>query len=216
MLIEELVPRSVAAFETREYVAETLYPAEVAYIGSATNKRRNEFTTVRYCARKALQALGSERLEMVPGRHGEPVWPDGMVGSMTHCAKYCAAAVGSSRDITAIGIDAEPNRPLTRDVRSIVASSEEVVNIQDMNKLNPTISFDRLLFCVKECVYKVWYPLHKSWLNFKDVSVVLDNNGTFMVRMLDRNVVGQGYYEGRWGVAWDTLVAVLVVPSHVE
>ena len=46
MLIEELVPRSVAAFETREYVAETLYPAEVAYIGSATNKRRNEFTTV--------------------------------------------------------------------------------------------------------------------------------------------------------------------------
>ena len=110
---------------------------------------------------------------------------------------------------------AEPNRPLTRDVRSIVASSEEVVNIQDMNKLNPTISFDRLLFCVKECVYKVWYPLHKSWLNFKDVSVVLDNNGTFMVRMLDRNVVGQGYHEGRWGVAWDTLVAVLVVPSHV-
>ena len=118
---------------------------------------------------------GSERLEMVPGRHGEPVWPDGMVGSMTHCAKYCAAAVGSSRDVTAIGIDAEPNRPLTRDVRSIVASSEEVVNIQDMSKLNPTISFDRLLFCVKECVYKVWHPLHKSWLNFKDVSVVLDN-----------------------------------------
>lgn len=214
MLIETLVPHSVVAFETREYAAETLYPAEVAYIDSAVDKRRNEFITVRHCARKVLQALGAERPEMVPGRYGEPTWPNGVVGSMTHCANYCAAAVGSSQDISAIGIDAEPNLPLTDDVRSIVASSEEAVNIREMSLDSPTVSFDRLLFCVKECVYKAWFPLHKSWLGFKDVNVVIDRNGIFSAQVSDRNVVGQRCYAGKWGIAWGTLVAVLIIPLH--
>jgi len=98
-----LVPPSVTLVETGRDIPTMLYPAEQSYIATAVERRRAEFTTVRYCAGRALRELGLERPVMVPGRHGEPAWPDGVVGSMTHCQGYRAAAVALVRDAAAGG-----------------------------------------------------------------------------------------------------------------
>lgn len=95
-MIEELLPGSVVAVEA--YGAEAavddapLYPEERAVVARAVAKRRREFTAVRVCARRAMEKLGVAA-PVLPGTRGAPGWPEGLLGSMTHCTGYCAAAL---------------------------------------------------------------------------------------------------------------------------
>lgn len=59
-------------------------PEEEPLIAKSVAKRRNEFITVRYCARQALSVLGIPEAPILKGDKGQPLWPDGIVGSMTH------------------------------------------------------------------------------------------------------------------------------------
>ena len=114
---------------------------------------------------------------MVPGRSGLPTWPNGLIGSMTHCNSYCAAAVASSQVCNAIGIDAEPNRSLTPGVLDRIASSTECEHVQYLHALHPHISFDRLLFSIKKSIYKAVFSNSGDSLRFKDVRVLVNPNG---------------------------------------
>ncbi|MGH3274922.1 MAG: 4'-phosphopantetheinyl transferase family protein, partial [Streptosporangiaceae bacterium] len=109
-MIEEILSPAVAAAEAFEDLAGTmLFPEEQAVMARAVEKRRREFTTARACARTALARLGQPPVAIVPGDRGEPRWPPGIVGSITHCAGYRAAAVGRAAEVLAIGLDAEPD-----------------------------------------------------------------------------------------------------------
>ncbi|MGW7821409.1 4'-phosphopantetheinyl transferase family protein [Streptomyces puniciscabiei] len=77
----------------REDPTTALYPQETAHLRHALPKRRREFATARVCARRALQALGLPPAPIPPGSNGAPQWPAGVVGSITHRRRYCAAAV---------------------------------------------------------------------------------------------------------------------------
>jgi len=109
-VIEEILPAEVVAVEAlADPPGVTLFPEEEAVIAKAVDKRRREFSTVRHCARLALAMLGLPRSPLLPGERGAPQWPVGVVGSMTHCAGYRAAAVARASDMVTIGIDAEPH-----------------------------------------------------------------------------------------------------------
>ena len=112
-MIEEILPAEVAAVEARADPPDVmLFPEEEAVIAKAVDKGRREFSTVRHCARLALATLGLPRSPLLPWERGAPQWPVGVVGSMTHCAGYRAAAVARARDVVTIGIDAEPHAVL--------------------------------------------------------------------------------------------------------
>ena len=81
-------------------------------VARAVDRRRAEFTTVRTCARIALGRLGLPPAPLLTGSKREPLWPAGVVGSITHCDGYRAAAVARASEVAAIGIDAEPHDPL--------------------------------------------------------------------------------------------------------
>ena len=49
---------------------------------------------------------------VLAGRAGEPRWPAGVTGSITHCAGYRACAVARTTDLAGLGIDAEPDAGL--------------------------------------------------------------------------------------------------------
>ena len=84
-----------------------LWPEEAAAVQHAVEKRRREFAVGRMLARAALAAIGDPPSAIPTGNHREPVWPAGIVGSITHCAGYCAAAVARDAMVVALGIDAE-------------------------------------------------------------------------------------------------------------
>jgi enterobactin synthetase component D / holo-[acyl-carrier protein] synthase len=105
-----------------------------------------------------------------------------VVGSITHCAGYRAAAVARRADL---GVDAEPDEPLPDGVLDQVSRPEERAWLAGPAAAAPGgPCWDRLLFCVKEAVYKAWFPLTGQWLGFEDAAVQLAADGTFRAQLL--------------------------------
>lgn len=214
-MIEEILPAEVASAEAfHDPPDAVLFPEEEAVIAKAVDKRRREFTTARVCARGALAALGLPAVPVVPGERGAPQWPSGIVGSMTHCAGYRAAALGRDTEMTTIGIDAEPNEILPDGVLGTIALPQERAWLRTIDGAVPgvpgsrvsgsgvsgsgvsgsgvsgsgvsdsAVCWDRLLFCAKEAVYKAWFPLAKRWLGFEDAEIAVDRHGGFTAKLL--------------------------------
>ncbi|WP_059005825.1 4'-phosphopantetheinyl transferase family protein [Streptomyces specialis] len=216
-MIEELLPPGVAAVEAFTDPAEppALFPEEERHIARAVDKRRREFSTVRVCARAALDRLGGPRVPLVPGERGAPGWPDGFVGSMTHCHGYRAAAVARSGELASVGIDAEPNEPLReRGVLDTIALPGERVALAGLAARRADVAWERLLFSAKESVYKVWFPLTRRWLDFEEAAITIDPDaGTFTARLLGPGPEGDGVrlpgFTGR-GLARDGLLVTAI------
>jgi 4'-phosphopantetheinyl transferase EntD len=194
-VIEQILPDNVAVEDTTEDRLDIeLFPAEVQSLGGAVEKRRREFITGRACARGALAQLGMGPVAIPSGERGEPCWPVGIVGSITHCAGYRACALARAGEIAALGIDAEPNEALPRGVLGEIAGAQESAQLEELLRSEPAVRWDRLLFSTKEAVYKVWFPLARSWLGFEEVVVTIDRAArAFDVRLLvgDRRGSGQ-------------------------
>jgi 4'-phosphopantetheinyl transferase EntD len=203
-MIEEILPAGVVAVEARrDDVDVALYPEERAALGRAVEKRRREFITARACAREALGGLGLPPQPISTGAHGEPLWPAGVVGSITHCEGYRACAVAGAAEFIAIGIDAEPNEALPDGVLADIARAEELPRLRELERTQPEVHWDRLLFSAKESVYKAWFPLAKRWLGFEDAVLAIDpRGGTFSARLLVPGPSPRGtplrYLTGRW------------------
>ncbi|GAA3848302.1 4'-phosphopantetheinyl transferase family protein [Streptomyces sedi] len=205
-MIEELLPPPLAVVESFGDPEEppALFPEEERVIARAVDGRRREFTTVRHCARQALAALGGPAVPLLPGERGAPGWPDGYLGSMTHCRGYRAAAVARVGEVVGVGIDAEPNEPLRdRDVLRLIALPEEREMLARLDASHPGVSWERLLFSAKESVYKVWFPLTGKWLDFEEARLVIDPEArTFEAELLVPGPVVEGAkiqnFSGRW------------------
>lgn len=219
-MIERVLPRPVAAAESfGDDPDAALFPEEQTAIANAVESRRREFATGRACARAALARLGQSAVPVGRGPDGAPQWPGGTVGSITHCAGYRAAAVTYTKDAASLGIDAEPDEPLPdHGMLDLIASDEERVRLRELAAGTPGTSWDRLLFCAKESVYKTWFPLARRWLGFESADVVIDAaGGTFTARLLVPGPVVNGtpltLLHGRWLSCQGLLVTAIVVPA---
>lgn len=216
-MISEVVPPVVAAEELFTDPSDVvLFEAERALVARAVDKRRREFATVRHCARQALGALGHPPAPLLPGERGAPQWPAGVVGSMTHCPGYRAAAVAHESDVRTIGIDAEPHDTLPDGVLSSIALPEESTRLAELNVADRSVCWDRLLFSCKESLYKAWFPLTRRWLGFEEASITIDPVGhTFSARLLVTGPSVHGgplqIFRGRWVVRDGLLLAAIIV-----
>lgn len=214
-MIEKLVPDSGVA--TAEAFGDTarapLLGAESEIVSNAVEKRRQEFATARRCARQALAELGIGPVPILTGERGAPVWPEGIVGSMTHCSGYRAAAVARASDIRTVGIDAEPHLTLSRGMLDLIALPWERRQMTELSCLEPEIHWDRLLFCMKECVYKAWFPLARRVLDFGQAEITIEYGGTFTARLLESDpAFPRKLLRGRWLIDQGLIVAGITVP----
>ncbi|MCX8561453.1 4'-phosphopantetheinyl transferase [Mycolicibacterium mucogenicum] len=186
-LLSQVLPDVVATAETYSDPGNLVpLPEEEPLIARSVAKRRNEFITVRHCAREALGKLDVGPVPILKGDKGEPCWPEGIVGSLTHCEGFRGAVVARSTQVRSVGIDAEPHGVLPKGVLGAVALPAE----QDaVATLEGDLHWDRILFCAKEATYKAWFPLTHRWLGFEDAHITfeLDSSGTsgrFLSRIL--------------------------------
>jgi 4'-phosphopantetheinyl transferase EntD len=180
-VIEKLLPPAVACVEAfGDVPGEPVFPGEEDLVANAVAVRRREFVTARRCAREALVRLGHPPVPIRPGARRDPQWPPGVVGSITHCAGYRAAAVAPRSDLAGLGIDAEPHAPLPDGVVDDVAGAGERAALAELARSEPAVHWDRLLFSAKESIDKAWYPLCGRWLGFEDVRLdIAAGHGTF-------------------------------------
>lgn len=219
-MIEAILPAGVVAVETREDVLDaSLFPEEEQALGNAVEKRRREFTTARVCARAALRQLGFPAVSIPTGDRGQPLWPAGVVGSITHCKGYRASAVARSNEIVTLGIDAEPNAALPDGLLGDIARAEELPSLHSLESELPGVHWGRLLFSAKESVYKAWFPLAQRWLGFEDAVLAIDPHaGTFTARLLVEGPPGPDGplrgFSGRWVVRDEIIATAIAVPAR--
>ncbi|OCB21902.1 4'-phosphopantetheinyl transferase [Mycobacterium malmoense] len=194
-------------------------PEEEPLIAKSVAKRRNEFVTVRHCARVAMGELGLPPVPILKGEKGEPCWPDGVVGSLTHCTGYRGAVVGRTEAVRSVGIDAEPHDVLPDGVLNAISLPEER---HEMTTLPEGLHWDRILFCAKEATYKAWFPLTKRWLGFEDAHIVFDLDppdgvtaGVFVSKILIDGQTLDGpplaALRGRWSVERGLVLTAIVL-----
>lgn len=215
-LLSTVLPDVVATAEMYSDPGDLLpLPEEEPLIARSVAKRRNEFITVRYCAREALGQLGVPPVPILKGEKGEPCWPDGIVGSLTHCEGFRGAVVGRAADVRSVGIDAEPHDVLPKGVLGAIALPDEQA---ELSGLGNGLHWDRILFCAKEATYKVWFPLTHRWLGFEDahITFALDDSGsagTFLSRILIDPSAESGpplaELPGRWSVSNGLVVTAI-------
>jgi 4'-phosphopantetheinyl transferase EntD len=162
-----------AAMDPRE-AREGLYPEEAIKVARAVEKRRREFVAGRVCARRAMAALGLPPAPILAGEDRAPVWPQGVIGTITHTDTYCAAAIArEGRGVRALGLDVEPDTPLNLALLKTIALPEE----RDAIAARPEAERGRLgklLFSAKECAYKCQYALTRTFFGFSGMRVDLD------------------------------------------
>lgn len=219
-MIEEILPVTAAWAECLVDPPDAvLFDEEAVLIRRAVSKRRREFTTGRMCARSALADLGFPPSPILQRESGAPRWPPGVVGSITHCAGYRAAAVARSRDLVTMGIDAEPDHCLSAGALDLVALPEEIDDLRELTRARPRgPAWDRLLFCAKETVYKAWFPLTGRWLGFEQATILIDPvAGTFLARILLPAPTSNGpevrAFAGRWLARNGLIIAAIAVPA---
>lgn len=203
-----LLPETVAvAAAPITAPADLLHPVETERLGDAVASRRHEFALGRTCARRALATLDIDAAAIPVGARRAPVWPAGVVGSITHTRTFCAAAVARDEDHRAIGIDAEELQELPPAVADLVLTPEE------RDDLGPDAEL--IVFSAKEATYKLWWPLAGSWLGFEDVRVRLDcSAGTFLAEIRPRTA---GFLttviDGRFAVTAGMVLTAVVMAN---
>ncbi|WP_064065151.1 4'-phosphopantetheinyl transferase Npt [Rhodococcus gordoniae] len=219
-MIGRIVPDGVAAAELFEDPPGLRpHPQEEPLVARAVDKRRREFAGARHCAREAMRTLGVDPAPVLRGENGDPIWPRGVVGSLTHCDGYRGAVLGYSLQIRSLGIDAEPHDVLPDGVLPAVSLEPER---EWLASAGDDLYWDRLLFCAKEATYKAWFPLTRRWLGFEDAHITFERDtsadattGTFHSRLLVPGDTVDGEpltgFDGRWLIADGLVLTAITV-----
>jgi 4'-phosphopantetheinyl transferase EntD len=84
----------------------------------------------------------------------------------------------------------------------------------------PAICWDRLLFSIKEAVYKAWFPLAARDLGFEDAYIVADpRRRQFSARLLVAGLLGEierSSLAGRWHVSDGLIVTAIAQATNAS
>jgi len=174
------------------------YREEREAMVGAGHGRRTEFFGGRACAHAAVRALGGADAPIGVGPGRQPLWPPGVVGSIAHGGTWCGAVAAGAADVSGLGLDIEPVRPLPPDVEGLVLTSGER---RSMGASGPLAgSAATFAFSAKECVYKSLFPSTGWPLEFHHVIVEVDlARLEYRARLADRYLRQRPDLEGLGG-----------------
>jgi 4'-phosphopantetheinyl transferase EntD len=219
-MIDTLFPEAVVTVRapTHANVAD-LYPAEAACIERAIAKRRLQFTQGRLSARQALAQFGIEDFPLLNGPDRAPIWPRGIVGSISHCEGYCAVAVASCEDVSGVGFDVECLRPLKSGVVRRISTPAEIQALAELPGLDSRHRA-AVVFSAKESVYKCYYPLTRTFLEYSDMEIQFHaKEGRFEARLTRAerpSAAGLRHFEGRFATSATHVFAGVTLPTRAS
>ena len=182
-----LYPDFIRLVLTQEPVGmECLLPEEKELIKGAAKKRKEDFATGRLCARKALSYYNVLIVPILNDESRKPIWPEGYVGSISHCPGLYGAAVAEQARCRSLGFDMESLRRKVEEdyITSIILHPEEQEELWDLPEGAAGLR-TRIIFSVKESFFKCIFPLVEKYIGFKSVKcLVNDDTGRVTVRIM--------------------------------
>jgi 4'-phosphopantetheinyl transferase EntD len=187
-----------------------LFAQEASYVSNAVPARVREFVAGRTLARVALERLGVQSGSIPVGAGRQPVWPDGVTGSITHSASQVGVAVAFQDHYAGIGIDLEVNGGVENQDVSRVLTTKELSFIKD----DGPEDYATTIFSCKESAFKAVFPLVGEYFEFQDIGIDLIGNEYRAVpvanlRSANLLVQGRGHVARHSGI-----VASIFVVKH--
>ena len=148
-----------------------LYPEEQHYIKNAAQARVAEFSAGRHYAKNALSQLGINNFPLHAGKDRQPLWPNNITGSITHCKNLIGVVVAHKEHFAAIGLDIETIKPLRYNISRHICTEKEKQWLGQFSSEEHDLMLI-VLFSLKEAIYKAVYQHTHIKLGFKDVTVI--------------------------------------------
>lgn len=152
--LRALLPLGVAVAAVR---IGTAPPALLDEWIEAVPKRRDEFAAGRHAARICLAELGHAPVAIPMQADRRPLWPPGVLGSISHAGPFAMAAVARQGDLATLGIDIEPAEAVARELWPIICRPAEIEWLTALPEAEQARAATAL-FCAKEAAYKAQYP----------------------------------------------------------
>lgn len=143
-------------------------------------QRLTDFSTGRYCAIKALEKSGIYDAIIPIGVDREPIWPEGIVGSISHCDSLTGAIVAKGSDHISLGLDIEEIGRVTPDLWDLVFTENEKNYLSGLSEREMLLQ-STAIFSTKEAFYKFQHPITKTFLDFLDVEVAIPDMHRIMI-----------------------------------
>ncbi|WGG52419.1 4'-phosphopantetheinyl transferase [Rugamonas sp. DEMB1] len=160
-------PLVLARFDSAAFAAGRFAEAGLAcpaQIAGSVRKRQAEYFHGRLCARQALGALaaagglsaGRGVGEVGVGAQREPLWPPGVVGSISHSKTLAAAVVADAARCGGIGLDIEEwaDHAAAEAMPGLVVSARELAYLRGFEREMTRERLLTLVFSAKESFYK--------------------------------------------------------------
>jgi len=212
--ISTLLPDYVrlACMHTQD-AAPDVFDAEQLLIEKAVTKRRSEFSAGRCCARQALRALGRADAPILHDQNGAPLWPQGIVGSITHSSTYAAAALAEGSKLQGLGIDMETVSRVSSKITDKILTAAEKKTVQSLADPTEQQSRTALYFSAKEAIYKCLHPLLQCRIGFKDARIECETDRRslkiFMCPRIQSLLSGEDHMHGRYCYFNSTVCTVI-------
>ncbi|MEM7320340.1 MAG: 4'-phosphopantetheinyl transferase superfamily protein, partial [Pseudomonadota bacterium] len=143
-----------------------------------------------------------------------PVWPPGMVGSITHCPTAVLAAVGWEGEVQMLGLDLEQDEDLDAELWPAVLTNQET----DWVREQPDgARWAKRIFSAKEAVYKAQFPVSHTLFDFHALQILFDSEAHGFHAEFQRDVApfakGQKI-DGHIGLGQGLVLASVVVQAN--
>lgn len=195
-LYSEAVGVGVVQIGDASAVATT---AEIKALGSAVAKRRMEFSAGRHAARMALSGIGLPATDILIGRHRQPLPPSGVVLGITHDSQHALAVAALSERWLGIGVDICDADSLSEGLIHAVCRGSDLQNLVPGESIAERA---KLVFCLKEALFKAIFPQVSDWMEFEQSELSIDHSsGKYAAKVFaaDGSALPlQGVWRGRF------------------
>jgi 4'-phosphopantetheinyl transferase EntD len=161
-----------------------------------------------------MAELGYGDCSILVGEDRAPVWPDGLVGSITHTDDFVGAVVAPRSIVAGIGIDVEVRGSVERRLWSQVFNESEADWLETLTAKHRA-DMATVLFSAKEAFYKCQYCVSRAWLGFHDASLTVQGD-TFRVDLHRRVGALEPYgstLEGRFVIGERHVATGMALPA---
>ena len=163
--------------------ATGLSSAEQALVAGAVPGRKSEFATGRLLARRLLAKLGHVDFELLRDSDRVPLWPENVVGCISHKEDLCIVAVASAHARAGLGLDVEPDQPVKPGLERLVCRPRERDWVESAGPSEQGRRC-RAIFSAKEAVYKAFFPRVRRVWSFLDVELEIRlDQGSFRAQL---------------------------------
>lgn len=195
---------------------DRLFDVEESAVAFAVEKRKAEFRAGRTCAREALRLLGCADMAIPRRPDRSPGWPSGFVGSISHTSSFATAIVAQNDLFAGLGIDIEEDVSLPSDLRQMIMRSDERERLPSNIMIGlQSVDTAKVIFSIKEAVYKAVRPLSGALFDFQDVAVTIDQRSNCYAANFQMPIHRFPYQtiEGSIGHAMGHVIATAMIPA---